>query len=837
MSKYRNINEEVNRMKSLFGDDRIHGNLVNEVEKVVNESLLLEQPWRLLDDLLNPLWKVERRGIKKKIGKLDNSVFEFDKSGNVLKNKKKIDKTILSNFLPDSVLSKLNRQLNEVSQTKESLLNYLTNKGVITIKSHFNEVLDGLANQGILPRKTTDEIKDAIDQSGLWGQLDNLFSPDKVDAFIRSINSDLDFKNTYPEVYEIFKSIPNLNSQVFKKLLPEGHQIFSNDFDAFIEFYTILEKSKIDDLDGTGSISIIDDYIIEYNSTTRKIKMVNKKGGKLPSKIDAELREYGKKYKSLKPDVVGEDGNVIPAFSISNNGTITFNNVTLDGTEKVALTNFIDTGIKPTINPSKGDKITINLNDVDPDKSKLSLTTGEEWKKYLNPFNVYDRYVVDGFRSFLKEVMLRITKLSDLPLLQRGADVMFTRMSQLLNPEYLIKNKYYYSGSKGESKGIDNQWRDILNLLWKPVDGEGSIFIVNEKEALLYGKKVGELKPGEAIKQVDNQGEVLTKEFKKSFGWFPAGIKGGYEKVDSLKAWRNRVLKWSSATSFTVLVEEVIYFWYTGEFLIFEMFMETKFKALKDYIQGKEMNPNIIYPGVSATYSKKCKNEVQKSIDAVFGESGKGIYGRLFGVDIENSDGAAVVKSGMLSGMFSVDEKSPIKWDLGTEDEPKTYDDTNNLPEIESYKTKGDLGKISELQDGKYLNGIGTIKRDEKKMWYIVTDVVDPNTDKKAVISLGCTDFKKFWLDSWINFYQISKDDGKMEEYFKKIIDGLKGNETNLEIINKGLSNITVEAMVEKVEGALDTVKEKGGEVEEWIDNKLPGGDANDGDAGSAGEY
>ena len=60
---------------------------------------------------------------------------------------------------------------------------------------------------------------------------------------------------------------------------------------------------------------------------------------------------------------------------------------------------------------------------------------------------------------------------------------------------------------------------------------------------------------------------------------------------------------------------------------------------------------------------------------------------------------------------------------------------------------------------------------------------------------------------------------------------------SNLEIINKGLSNITVEAMVEKVEGALDTVKEKGGEVEEFIDNKLPGGDANDGDAGSAGEY
>jgi hypothetical protein len=826
-------------MKSLFGDDRIHGNLVNEVEKVVNESLLLKEQGRfggVIDDVFSTLWKT---GVTKKIGKLDNSVFKFDNSGNVLKNGKKIDKTNLSNFLPDELLTKLKRQLNELSQTEESFLNYLTNKGDITIKSQFNEILEGMVQQRVIPKKSVDEIKDVINQSGLWGQLDNLFSSDKIDDFIRSINSDLDFKNTYPEVYEIFTSIPNLKTQLFKKLLPEGHKIFSNDFDAFLEFYSILEKSKIDDLDGKASKDVIEDYVIQYNQMKREIKMVNKRGGKLPPKIDAELREYGKKYKTLKPDVIGKDGNVTTPFTISNNGTITFNNVTLDGTEKVALENFINKGIKPT--KAKGDKIKINLSDVDPDKSKLSLTTGEELKKYLNPFNIYDRYVANEFRNFLKEIMLKGIKLSDIPAIKRGVDVFSTRMSQLLNPEYLIKNKYYYSGSKGESKGIDDQWRDILNSLWKPIDGKGSIFIVDDKEALLYGQKIGELKPRNVIKPVDNQGEVLKSEFKKQWWWkSTTGIKGGYEKVDSMKAWRNRVLKMGGALTFGALAEDLVYFYNYGEFYLFEWFMKTKFQALKDFIRGKEMNPNVIYPGVSIQYSKKCRNKVKSQIDVVFGKEGKSIYDRLFGADIENKNGTAMVSSGILSGIFDVVEKSPTKWSLGDEGNPIVYNGTDNLPVIESYKTKGESGGITELQDGKFLKGIGTIKSKsdgEKEIWYIVTDVEDPNTGGNSVISLGCGDFKEFWLESWMNFYKISQNDEDLEKYFKNVMDGLKGDESMVEIINKGLSNITIDAMVEKVEGALDTVKEKGGELEKVIQDKVPGGGGNSGDAGSAGEY
>jgi hypothetical protein len=815
-------------MKSLFGDDRIHGNLVNEVEKVVNESLLLEQPWRLLDDLLNPLWK---GGIKKKIGRLDNSRFEFDKSGNVLKNKKKIDKTILSNFLPDSVLSKLNRQLNEVSQTKESFLNYLTNKGDITIKSHFNEVLDGLTNQGILPRKTTDEIKDAINQSGLWGQLDNLFSPDQIDGFMRSINSDLDFKNTYPEVYEIFKSIPNLKSQIFKKLLPEGHKIFSNDFDAFLEFYSILEKSKIDDLDGKASKDVIEDYVIQYNQMKREIKMVNKRGGKLPPKIDAELREYGKKYKTLKPDVIGKDGNVTTPFTISNNGTITFNNVTLDGTEKVALENFINKGIKPT--KAKGDKIKINLSDVDPDKSKLGSDGWEYAKNRLN-INIYDRYIADGFRSFMKEFILKITKLSDVPAIERAINSILPRMSKLLDPEYLIKNKYYYSGGKGESRGIDDDWADMLNALWKPKDGIGGIFIENEKDALLYGKKVGEIKPRNVIKKVENQSQVLKTEFHKLWRNISVGIKPTYQGVDSLKAWRNRILKMSSATSFIGLFTAILQSVFGLELMGKEYYITQRLESFKTYVMKKNSNPNIIIDGVKIQYSNKCKESVKAQIQVIFGEDAKSKMSMLFDTNM-NSDGNTIkLGKGILDNIFTVGKINPEKWPTEKKDGTVIiYNDTDNLPIIKSYEIKSNRW----LKDGQVITDIGTVRWSEsQKMWYLETVKEDSN-GKKRTISLGCDDFKEFWLNSWKRFYKTIKDPSELEKQFREVVKSLPSDADVVDILNSTLENLTVDAMVENVEGALDTVKDAGEEIEKVIQDKVPGGGGNSGDAGSPIEW
>ena len=38
MKKYKNINEETNRIKSLFTEERLYGNLVNKETKKLNEQ-------------------------------------------------------------------------------------------------------------------------------------------------------------------------------------------------------------------------------------------------------------------------------------------------------------------------------------------------------------------------------------------------------------------------------------------------------------------------------------------------------------------------------------------------------------------------------------------------------------------------------------------------------------------------------------------------------------------------------------------------------------------------------------------------------------------------------
>ena len=52
MRNYKNLNEQITRIKSLFGDNRIHGNLIDEgIES--SKPLLSEQGWkkRLLNQL------------------------------------------------------------------------------------------------------------------------------------------------------------------------------------------------------------------------------------------------------------------------------------------------------------------------------------------------------------------------------------------------------------------------------------------------------------------------------------------------------------------------------------------------------------------------------------------------------------------------------------------------------------------------------------------------------------------------------------------------------------------------------------------------------------------
>ena len=81
MKNYKNLNEQISRIKSLFGDDRIHGNLINE-EIESSKPLVTEQKWK--KQLLNAIKGVD----------VDSSVYK-----NIRKALLSVDDAVSTKFL------------------------------------------------------------------------------------------------------------------------------------------------------------------------------------------------------------------------------------------------------------------------------------------------------------------------------------------------------------------------------------------------------------------------------------------------------------------------------------------------------------------------------------------------------------------------------------------------------------------------------------------------------------------------------------------------------------------------------------------------------------------
>ena len=81
MKNYKNLNEQISRIKSLFGDDRIHGNLINEKIEI-SKPLVTEQKWK--KQLLNAIKGVD----------VDSSVYK-----NIRKALLSVDDAVSTKFL------------------------------------------------------------------------------------------------------------------------------------------------------------------------------------------------------------------------------------------------------------------------------------------------------------------------------------------------------------------------------------------------------------------------------------------------------------------------------------------------------------------------------------------------------------------------------------------------------------------------------------------------------------------------------------------------------------------------------------------------------------------
>ena len=807
MKNIKNLNEEIKRMKSLFGDDRLYGNLVdNFLGESLKNTLIMEQAkpiTKFLDAIVNSIKKSGKSKITSEVDGV-KTIYKISPDGTILKNGKKIDDlTKITNFLSDELSKRIARQVNQITATEKGLSQYLSKEGYngISLEKHINDIVDNLYQQKLINEGTLQKFKNNLQSTNIFQSIDEVFStPESTEKFIKSISSDIDFAKKYPEIHELIDNVPELKRGFYNSSLFDNSDIISDEYDSFISIVDKLRKYEGKELDDSGEVigKLIpwNNYFdgsgklnLEYDNINKTLTLTNRYGQKLPNDLERSIRNEINKIKDANPNInikISGDGNIV--FSAKNLKPNEVDNLydviddVADIPEKV-ITNEV---------PIKTRTIDFDIDDI----------LGDNFlRKSFDPYtNYYRQYI----RNFIKNRRNNIISFFKNPTVVKMRDVLTTKMSRFLDPSFLRKNNYIATTSKGP-KQIDNNWQNVLNSIWKvdnPIKGTNAddIFIKTDEEALLYGIQKGGIKPN--LVKVDDWAKTLREEYKKSLYKISFGLKGDYRKIATDKLIRNYFLQISSALTLGELIYNFTYY----KFTILKWWLERQIESGKKFFieqwQGEDVNPNTMLPLVKKSYEKKCKDNLKNNIISVFGNSGEAKFNTYFGSEGELKD---ITKIKVNPDKFAGND----------------YNDTDKLPILNSVEYNINSMGV----DGKEFKDFGKIQKDGEK-YFLVTTPVDGKIKK---IPLNCTPtFDVFWIESWKEIYNLKNDDEAMKKKIKEMgedIDWENLEEGNfLTELEKSIDKITIKTVTDGIENGLEKVKDSGEAAEEFIEKNLPGG-------------
>ena len=820
MKRVQNLNEEIKRMKSLFGDDRLYGNLVdNFLGESLKNTLIMEQAkpiTKFLDAMVNSIKKGGKSKITSDIDGV-KTIYKISPDGTILKNGKKIDDlTKITNFLSDELSKRIARQVNQITATEKGLSQYLSKEGYkgISLEKHINDIVDNLYQQKLINEGTLQKFKNNLQSTNIFQSIDEVFStPESTEKFIKSISSDIDFAKKYPEIHELIDNVPELKRSFYNSSLFDNSVIISDEYDSFISIVDKLRKYEGKELDDSGEVigKLIpwNNYFdgsgklnLEYNNINKTLTLTNRYGQKLPNDLERSIRNEINKIKDANPNInikISDDGNII--FSANNLKKNEVDNLydviddVADIPEKV-ITKEVPIKIR-TIDFGVGEILDDNV-----------LSKSKDW--YVN---YYKQYI----RNFIKNSRSGISNFFNNPTAVKMRDVLTTKMSRFLDPSYLRKNGYIATTSKGP-KQIDKDWQFVMNSIWKvenPIKGTNvdDIFIKTDEESLLYGLPKGDIKPN--LVKKDGWKESFKGEFLKSYKFLRFGLKGDYRKIATDKLIRNYFLQIGSATTIVELIRNYSYYKLTLLKWWIESQIESGKKFFMEQWQGQDVNPNTMLPLVKKSYEKKCKDNIKNTIISVFGNTGEAKFNTYFGSEGELKD---------------ITKIKVTPTNFGGED----YNDTDNLPNLESVEYNINTMNL----DGKVYKDFGEIKK-ENDNYFLITIPVDGKINK---IPLNCTpDFDTFWVESWKEIYKLKNDEGAMKEKMREIgedIDWENLDEGNfLTEMENSIDKITIGTITDGIESSLEKVKDVGEEAEEFIQKNLPDGGTDGSNLGAGLRY
>jgi hypothetical protein len=852
MNKHKNINEEISRIKSLFTEERLYGNLIND-ETNYNKILVTESNGGrskiasgIASGLSDWLWGPKLMKNKKGVITLDgNKKIKFTKndSGDIISvtiNGNKVDKNDLSNFISDDLFKKIRTQIETFDGEVENLGKYFQKGGFngVSLENSFKEAIMGLKNIGI-DDNSLRQVISRIGGTGIFNRIGKL----DMDDFFNSFISMADFQLLYPDIFTIIDTIPGLKKVFFNTA--SEIPIRSGSYDSVVSMlHSLKDADDITSVNGkkvkvnlwkeywdpeSGKLNIKNNNLdgtvtIKRNRLDDGIRMI--KVENLPSKIESELRAEIKRLKSIYPDL---------NISLSKEGDLTFTNIKFTKREMIEINYLVsvapEAGAKRAI-PGKSrsfkDVKWSDISDTDIDLN-ISVDIPDVKRFSSDKYILYDT-VMGIVHNVLKDSKRIIRLVRNSNIYKRMITTITTRISEFLNPSYLIKNGYFEVTQRGLKKGIDTEWQDLLRGLWKvpgePIDGHNtSIFISNEAEVLHYGQKMGTVKSG--LVKTEKYDKVLKTQLKK---WllFGGGIKKGstLRGIDKLKVYRNMSIKIAAATSIWAVIayRKNIYRWFFGSVVTEAISItEEKLGGFIDVMKDKEMNPNMLVPAYKIKYIKSCKEKIKENFnlsfgdgsalakyDSIFGDAGK--YKNIWNFDWE------VKNRGSGKDFFSV---------MSME---KVYDD-KNIPTVTVTNKKIDNVDIDLSYDN-----IGSFFKKGDEVWF---KTVISSEGKTREFPIECDPgFAKYWEESWKEMYKIKGMDNKdIKSLMLDKLGDVDWEKMYGENYLEALRDITIQDITSGVEEGFEKVKEGGIKGQEWIENQGQGGGNREGKLGDKLSY
>lgn len=221
------INEEVGRIKSLFTEERLYGNLVDKTPK-----LITEQKWgKILDDLFKGFLKGKNTKITfKSVPGDSRGPITIKKVGDgveITRGGKKIDLNSMEDILSSVRLRKIKTELSDIVD-ENTLRKFLDGEGFENIQ---RDIINDLKIQGFMDELEAEELIRAIKEQNIGKEIsDRLFTGGRVNKdYFKNIYSLSDLKRVNPELYRYFEDIPGFEVKLKNAIKKSDNVDFYDD--------------------------------------------------------------------------------------------------------------------------------------------------------------------------------------------------------------------------------------------------------------------------------------------------------------------------------------------------------------------------------------------------------------------------------------------------------------------------------------------------------------------------------------------------------------------------------------------------------------------------------